>query len=144
MPFGTKVPPLEQRKKRRFCKYHNSLGHNTSQCFIFRDLVQNALNEGILKFTKGKAPTKIDCDPLQVVDASYVELAVVNMVEITEDFNMDEFEESENQIEVIFSKAGESLMGFLYRCQDDDSEVMLFPRCGAVFDKKTSKKVESD
>lgn len=143
VPPVPKVPPLEQRKKQGFCKYHNFLGHKTSQCFLFKDLLQNALNEGRIKFSKGKAPVKIDSDPLQVVDASYVEPVVVNMVEITEDFNMDEFEQSENQIEVVFPKAGESLVEFLYMCQADDSEVMLCPHCSAVFDKKVVKKFKS-
>jgi hypothetical protein len=43
VPPGAKVPPLEQRKKQGFCKYHSFLGHKTSQCFLFRDLVQNAI-----------------------------------------------------------------------------------------------------
>ncbi|WJX93585.1 hypothetical protein P8452_75092 [Trifolium repens] len=43
VPKGLKLPPLEQRKKRGFCKYHNFLGHKTSQCVLFRDLVQKAL-----------------------------------------------------------------------------------------------------
>lgn len=43
---NTKIPPLEQQKKRGFCKYHNFLGHKTSQCFIFRDLIQNAIRDG--------------------------------------------------------------------------------------------------
>ncbi|XP_050916323.1 uncharacterized protein LOC127131446 [Lathyrus oleraceus] len=50
VPPGAKVPPLEQRKKRGFCKYHGFLGHKTSQYFLFRDLVQNAIEEGTLKF----------------------------------------------------------------------------------------------
>jgi len=29
-PKDVKIPPLEQRQKRDFCKYHNFLGHNTS------------------------------------------------------------------------------------------------------------------
>jgi hypothetical protein len=29
-PKDLKIPPLEQRQKRGFCKYHNLLGHNTS------------------------------------------------------------------------------------------------------------------
>lgn len=41
---------------------------------------------------------KIDSDLLQVIDANYMEPVAINMVEITEDFNMAEFE-SENQIE---------------------------------------------
>lgn len=31
---GAKVSPLEKRKKRGFCKYHNFLGYKTSQCFL--------------------------------------------------------------------------------------------------------------
>lgn len=55
VPPGLKSPPLEQRKKRGFCKYHNFLGHKTSQCktsqcVFFRDLVQKALNDGRLQF----------------------------------------------------------------------------------------------
>ncbi|XP_050876715.1 uncharacterized protein LOC127080438 [Lathyrus oleraceus] len=37
--FGAKVSPLEQRKKIGFYKYHSFLGHKTSQCFLFRDLI---------------------------------------------------------------------------------------------------------
>lgn len=66
VPPGAKVPPLEQRKKRGFCKYHNFIGHKTSQCFLFRDLVQKAIVDGRLKFgEKTKAQMRIDSDPLQ-------------------------------------------------------------------------------
>ncbi|XP_058784624.1 uncharacterized protein LOC131659452 [Vicia villosa] len=55
LPPNIKIPPLEQWKKRGYCKYDNFLGHKTSQCFIFRDLIQNAIKEGRLKFAdKGK------------------------------------------------------------------------------------------
>lgn len=65
MPFGAKMPPLEQRKKRGFGKYHNFLGYNTSQCFLFRDLVQDAIKDGRLVFgDKAKSQMKIDLDPL--------------------------------------------------------------------------------
>jgi len=47
---GIKTPPLEQRKKRAFCEFHNFLGHETSHCVLFRDLVQNDLTKGRLKF----------------------------------------------------------------------------------------------
>ncbi|WJX34134.1 hypothetical protein P8452_22273 [Trifolium repens] len=45
VPKGVKVPLLDMRKKRGYCKYHNFLGHRTSQCVLFWDLVQKALNE---------------------------------------------------------------------------------------------------
>lgn len=47
---GAKISLLEQRKKRGFCKYHSFLGLKTSQIFIFRDLMQNAIRYGRLKF----------------------------------------------------------------------------------------------
>ncbi|XP_058788296.1 uncharacterized protein LOC131662505 [Vicia villosa] len=60
---NSKLPPLEQRQKRGFCKCHNYLGHSTSQCFLFRDLVQKSLQEGRLKFAARRM--KIDADPLK-------------------------------------------------------------------------------
>lgn len=80
-----------------------------------------------MKFSNGNPPLKIDLDPLQVEDASNVEPLAINMVEITEDFDMVESEESENQIEAAFPKAGEGLVEFLYRCKAEDSKVMLCP-----------------
>ena len=50
VPPSDKIPSLEQRKKRGFCKYHNFLGHRTLQCFLYRDLVQKAIRDGRLKF----------------------------------------------------------------------------------------------
>ena len=47
VPQNMKLPPLEQRKKRGFCKFHGFLGHNLSRCTRFRDSVQKALDEGV-------------------------------------------------------------------------------------------------
>jgi len=78
---GLKIPPLEQRKKRGFCKYLNFLGHKTSHCALFRDLVQRALNEGRLNFgDKTKPRKKVDVDPLKDVDTMYTEVASCNVV----------------------------------------------------------------
>lgn len=75
------MPPLDQRKKKGFCKYHNFLGHITSQCVIFMDLVHDALEEGRLKFVdKPKRPMKIDSDPLQVEEENFLEPVEIMMV----------------------------------------------------------------
>ncbi|XP_058724676.1 uncharacterized protein LOC131596119, partial [Vicia villosa] len=77
VPPGLKNPPLEQKKKRGFCKFHNFLGHKTSQCVLFRDLVQKALKEGRLQFgEKPKSSMQVDTNPLQVEEAHYTELAL--------------------------------------------------------------------
>ncbi|XP_050908476.1 uncharacterized protein LOC127122129 [Lathyrus oleraceus] len=94
IPPGAKVPPSEQRNKRGFCKYHGFLGHKTSQCFLFRDLVQNAIQEGRLKFgDKTRSQMKIDSDPLQVAKAHYTEPEEVNLIDVADDFNMAEVTE---------------------------------------------------
>jgi len=81
-PNGFKIPPLEQRKKRGFCKYHNFLAHKTSHCVLFRDLVQRGLNEGRLNFGDKTMPQmKVDVDPLKDVEAMYAEVASCNVVE---------------------------------------------------------------
>ena len=82
VPKGLKTPPLDIRKKQGFCKYHNFLGHKTSQCVLFRDLVQDAIEEGRLKFSdKPKPQMKIDSDPLQVEEANLVEPVEMLVVE---------------------------------------------------------------
>jgi len=82
---GLKLPPLEQRQKRGYCKFHGNFGHDTSLCVVFRDSVQKALNKGSLKFgDKPNQPMQVDTDPLKKTDSMYLEIAGMNMVEISE------------------------------------------------------------
>lgn len=90
VPPNLKPLPLEQRKKRYFCKYHNFLGNKTSQCVFFMDLVQKVLKEGRLQFgEKSKASMQVSVDPFQTEEAHYVESIDILMVEAIDDFNMD-------------------------------------------------------
>jgi len=85
VPKGLKLPPLEQRQKRRYCKFHDNFGHNTSRCVVFKDSMQKALDEGKLKLgDKPKQPMQVDVDHLKKVDSMYFEIAGMNMVEISE------------------------------------------------------------
>ena len=77
---------MDIRKKKGFCKYHNFLGHKNSQCVLFRDLVQDAIKEGRLKFgDKPKPQMKIDSDLLQVEEANLVEPVETMVVEVDAD-----------------------------------------------------------
>ena len=97
VPKDLKIPPLEQRQKRGFSKYHNFLGHNTSRCSLFRDLVQKGLNEGRLKFgNKPKPQIQVDSDPLKDVSMLYTNIAGCNMVEVI----IDAFEDLSLEVEV--------------------------------------------
>jgi hypothetical protein len=42
------LPPLEEFKRRAYCKWHNSYSHATNDCNVFRRQVQSAINEGRL------------------------------------------------------------------------------------------------
>ena len=42
------ISPLEELKRRAYCKWHNSFCHATNDCNIFRRQIQSAINEGRL------------------------------------------------------------------------------------------------
>ena len=42
------IPPLEELKRRAYCKWHNSFSHATNDCIVFRRQIQSAVNEGRL------------------------------------------------------------------------------------------------
>ncbi|CAJ2668523.1 unnamed protein product [Trifolium pratense] len=134
VPKGLKVPPLEQQKKRGFCKFHNFLGHKTSQCVLFRDLVQKALKDGRLKFgEKSGHKMKIDEDPLQISDASYVEpveCLMIDAMDLSGGAQLVSIPENEyyEKMKVVYPGAKEELIDFLQRCKLNKSEVMLCPR----------------
>lgn len=118
---GIKMPPLETCKKKGLCKFHNSLGHKTSNCVLFMDLVKGALNEGKLKFVnKAKTSMQVDFDPMQIKDVNYVEPLECLMVVATESPDV-EMEVSESnyaeKVKVVFPTAEEELVDFLNKCK---------------------------
>lgn len=147
VPQGLKDPPLNQKKKRGFCKFHNFLGHKTSYCVLFRDLVQKALNEGRLQFEE-KPKMQVDADPLKVEEEFYSEINDCMMIEATEgleeEITAETFEGPDNtkKLEEIYPQAGESLEDFQEKCKVTGSEAALCPRCNAVFDKKAAERYE--
>jgi len=64
----------EELKRKRYCKYHNSVSHNTNDCKVFRQQIQSAIEQGKIKFEEVKKPMKIDGHPFT---------ASTNMVEIS-------------------------------------------------------------
>jgi len=170
VPKNLKVPPVEQRKKRGYCKFHGFLGHNLSRCTRFRDSVEKALEEGRLKFgDKAKQPMQVDADPLKTVDSMYAEVVGINMVgiygelmaietpahggdlpadveKVAEDHHLDAEMVTKDQfaekMKAAYPEAEEDLIDFLNRCKISNTHAMLCPGCSAVFDKETAKFVE--
>ncbi|KAK2422828.1 hypothetical protein QL285_033329 [Trifolium repens] len=142
VPKGVKVPPLEMRKKRGYCKYHNFLGHRTSQCVLFRDLVQKALNEGRLKFGEKPKVAKGDPESSHNADTLYAEPQAIMMVEAMEvtEVQVEKIPEEEyfEKMKVVYPRAEEDLIDFLNRCKLENKGVMLCARCSAVCDKEAT------
>ncbi|XP_040864998.1 uncharacterized protein [Glycine max] len=84
VPKGLKVPPIEQQKKRGYCKFHNFLGHKTSRCVLFRDLVQKALDEGRLKFGEKPKVVQANAETSKAAETLYAEPQEIMMVETME------------------------------------------------------------
>lgn len=90
MPHGLKNPPIEQKKKRGFCNYHNFLGHKTSQYVIFKDLMQKSLKEERIQFNeKPKTFMQVNVDPLQFSNVNLVEPVEFMMVEAIGEFQVE-------------------------------------------------------
>lgn len=96
------MSPLEQYKKIEFYKFHNFMGHKTSHCIIFGDLVQRTLDEGRLKFAdKAKSPVQVGSDPLQIKDAIYAKSLECLMVEATESPDVEMEVSESNYVEKV-------------------------------------------
>lgn len=86
---------------------------------------------------------QVDDDALQIKDAYYTELVECLVVKATEGPN-DTMEVMSEQvyaekIKVVYPYAEEELIYFLNKYKWKDSEVMMFPRCGAIFYKKATE-----
>lgn len=66
----------------------------------------------------------------------------VNMVDVNQNAERDEVErriqKEEDQMKVVYPKAGKSLLDFLVCCHKNNSEAHMFPRCSAIHDQKVS------
>jgi hypothetical protein len=99
-----------------------------------------------LKFDeKSKPPMKVDTDPLDIAEASYVEPLEIRTIEAmdlsgTQSIPEDEYIE---KIKVVYPRAEEDLIDFLSRCKINNHEVMMCPRCSAVCDKEATAGLEN-
>jgi hypothetical protein len=66
------IPPIDQLKRRAYCKFHNSFSHATNDCNTFRRQIQSAINKGRLKFHE-----------MQVDENPFPNSAFVNALELS-------------------------------------------------------------
>ena len=66
-PENYKVPTKEELKGREHCKYHDSYNHSTNNYWTFKNIVQDRIIKGILKFPEKKETMSVDEDPFPPV-----------------------------------------------------------------------------
>lgn len=66
-PPDHRLPTKEELKGRDYCKYHNSYNHNTNLCWAFKNVLQERINKGVLKFPEKQEAMAIDEDPFPPV-----------------------------------------------------------------------------
>ncbi|KAJ1436583.1 Retrovirus-related Pol polyprotein from transposon 17.6 [Sesbania bispinosa] len=88
---------------------------------------------------------KVDFDPF-AANASYAEPLEILMVDFEKATINDStdgiIEQFKKEVTPIYPKVGETLIYFLAEKKKNNQEVMLCPRCNAIFDKSAAKALE--
>lgn len=50
-----KLPPADEIKNKKYCKWHNSFSHQTNNCIVFRNAIKKAIQEKRFKSLKKRA-----------------------------------------------------------------------------------------
>ncbi|XP_073121819.1 uncharacterized protein [Henckelia pumila] len=62
-PADHHISKKAELKGKEYCKYHNSFNHNTNSCWEFRNIIQDRITKGVLKFPEKNEIMPIDEDP---------------------------------------------------------------------------------
>ena len=53
-PKDHRIPSKDELREKVYCKYHNSWNHTTNACWGFKNVIQDKINKGTLKFPEKK------------------------------------------------------------------------------------------
>ncbi|GKV50945.1 hypothetical protein SLEP1_g57622, partial [Rubroshorea leprosula] len=69
LPQGHRLPMVAEIASKDYCKFHNSWKHSTNDCVIFRNVLQDKIDKGLLRFPeKPKEAMGVDDNPFPNVD----------------------------------------------------------------------------
>ncbi|GKV53168.1 hypothetical protein SLEP1_g59706 [Rubroshorea leprosula] len=69
LPQGHRLPTVAEIASKDYCKFHNSWKHSTNDCVIFRNVLQDKIDKGLLCFPeKPKEAMGVDENPFPNVD----------------------------------------------------------------------------
>ena len=66
-PKDHRIPSKDKLRGKAYYKYHNSWNHTTNACWGFKNVIQDKINKGVLKFPDKKEAMTIDEDPFPPV-----------------------------------------------------------------------------
>jgi len=66
------IPSAKELKKHKYCKWHNSVSHNTNDCKVFRRELQMASEQGRIKLESNTKPMKTDGHPFPPVNMAEI------------------------------------------------------------------------
>ena len=58
------IPSAVELKNCKYCKWYNSVSHNTCECMVFSKEVQSAIDQGRIKFDALAKSMKVDEHPI--------------------------------------------------------------------------------
>ena len=120
-PEGKKILSIEEIKSRKFCKFHEIVGHSTNNYVHFKDSIQKVIKDGRLKFEEKSNPMKVDTKPFDI-DSNYFELVTtpIGMVGLgSQEFDERKLQDGmsldffKNTKRPIYPKLGENLLEML-------------------------------
>ena len=79
-PKDHQLPSKEELRGKVYCKYHSSRNHGTNSCWSFRNIIQDKIKKGILKFLEKKEVMVVDEDlfpPMALVNIVATDLRAV-------------------------------------------------------------------
>ena len=76
-PHDHQLPNIEELRGKVYCRYHNSRNHSINACWSFKNIIQDWINKGILKFLEKKDIMVIDEDHIPLV--ALVNIAATNL-----------------------------------------------------------------
>ncbi|RYR19421.1 hypothetical protein Ahy_B03g064188 [Arachis hypogaea] len=88
LPEGRTLLSVKDLKGKPYCNFHQATSHSTNNCVCFRDLIQESITEGRLKFDDGKKEMKVNYDPFDSKANFAKPYFGVNMVGMSYDFDV--------------------------------------------------------